>query len=113
MKNFFNGCLTVFLMFIVSSSIVYGIAYCSFTIFGPNYKEGIYTMTYKVYYPDNPKTYTITNNWPIDMTSYRGTNRIDKTIDASHLGFKNCFRSETVFESSAPIEVVSYTYKEK
>jgi hypothetical protein len=113
MKNFFNGCLTVFLTFIVLSSIIYGMAYCAFAIFGPNYKEGIYTMTYKVYYPDNPKTYTITNNWPIDMTSYRGTNRIDKTIDARHLGFKNSFRSETVFESSAPIEVVSYTYKEK
>jgi len=112
MKDFFNGCLTAFLTFVIIVSIIYGVTYCAFAVLGPNYKEGIYTMTYKVYYPGNPKTYTITNNLPIGMSSYKGTNRIDKTVDTPNLGFKNCFGTETVFESSAPIEVVSYTYKE-
>lgn len=68
-------------------------------------------MVYKVYYPDNPKTYTIKNEWPIKMTSFRGTNYIKKTTHNSI--FKKLYGSETIIETSAPIEVVSYTYKEK
>ena len=113
MKEFFSGCLTSFLTIIILGSIIYGIAYGAFVMLGPNYKQGEYTMTYKVYYPGNPKTYTIKNEWPIGMSSYRGTNRIEKTTDAHNLGFKNCYGSETVIETSAPIEVVSYTYKKK
>lgn len=112
MKEFFTGCLMMFLTILIVGSIMYGIAYCAFATLGPDYKEGVYTMTYKVYYPGNPKTYTITNNLPIEMSSHRGTNSIEKTI-INNLGFENCYGSTVVFESSAPIEVVSYTYKEK
>ena len=113
MKEFFSGCLTSLLTIIIFGSIIYGIAYGAFAMLGPDYKQGEYTMIYKVYYPGNPKTYTIKNEWPIGMSSYKGTNRIEKTTDAYNLGFKNCYRSETVIETSAPIEVVSYTYKKK
>jgi len=83
-----------------------------FLLVGPDYKEGEYTMTYKVYYsPNDTRTYTIKNNWPISTYSSRGTNIVIKTIKIPYT--KKMFRSQTVFESSAPIEVVSYTYKEK
>ena len=82
-----------------------------FLVVGPDYKEGTYTMTYKVYYPGNPRTYTITNNWPIGLTSYRGTNAVVKETESPIM--RKAFRGVYVFETSAPIEVVSYTYKEK
>ena len=107
MKEFFKIIFgIIFFIFVVAISIQ-GI----FLLVGPDYKEGEYTMVYKVYYPNNPKTYTIKNDWPIDTYSSRGTNYILKTNKTPF--FKKMFKSESVFESSAPIEVVSYTYKEK
>jgi hypothetical protein len=83
----------------------------AFLIVGPDYKKGEYTMVYKVYYSNSPKTYTITNEYPIDVRSNRGTNRVEKAI-ANPL-FKNMYSGTVVMETSAPIEVVSYTFKEK
>ena len=108
MKEFFKVIFgIIFFDFIVAISIQ-GI----FLLVGPDYKEGEYTMVYKVYYsPNDARTYTIKNNWPISTYSSRGTNYIYKTKKTPL--FKKMFKSENVFESSAPIEVVSYTYKEK
>ena len=108
MKEFFKIIFgIIFFIFVVAISIQ-GI----FLLVGQDYKEGEYTMIYKVYYsPNDTRTYTIKNNWPIDTYSYRGTNTVIKTIKTPYT--KKMFRSQTVFESSAPIEVVSYTYKEK
>lgn len=108
MKEFFKVIFgIIFFVFVVGISIQ-GI----FLLVGPNYKEGEYTMVYKVYYsPNDTRTYTIKNNWPIGTYSYRGTNTVTKTIKTPYT--KKMFSSQTVFESSAPIEVVSYTYKEK
>lgn len=78
----------------------------AFLIVSPDYEKGEYTMVYRVYYPGNPKTYTITNEWPIDVTSSRGTNRV---VKVRSFFWKKSFRDETVFSTSAPIEIVSYT----
>ena len=71
--------------------------------------KGDYTMVYNVYYNNTCKTCTIHNNLPIAVDSHRGTNYLSI-----------CKRSElfgdyysTVLETSAPIEVVSYTVKNK
>ena len=78
-----------------------------FWMVGPNYEEGSYVMTYKVYYSqDNAKTYTIKNNYPISVHSSRGTNYVTKIRKVPFI--INGYNSQTVFESSAPIEVVSY-----
>lgn len=79
----------------------------AFLIVGPDYEKGEYTMVYRVYYPGNPKTYTIKNEWPIDVESSRGTNRVVKV--KTNL-WKKAFREETVFSTSAPIEIVSYAF---
>ena len=110
MKEFFKGICIGLIIITIICVIFYGIAYLAFTYTGPDYKEGEYVMIYKVYYPDNPKTYTIKNDWPIHITSNRGTNRIKKVMHNSH--FKRLYGSETIIETSAPIEVVSYTFKE-
>lgn len=107
MKEFFKFIFSICL----ALCLFVGAVQVAFLIIGPDYKQGEYTMVYKVYYPNNPKTYTIKNEWPIGMSSYRGTNSIQKTNKTPF--FKKMFGSETVFETSAPIEVVSYTYKEK
>ena len=108
MKEFFKVIFgIIFFVFVVGISIQ-GI----FLLVGPDYKEGEYTMVYKVYYSSNDtRTYTVKNNWPISTYSSRGTNHIFETKKVPL--FKKMFSSQTVFESSAPIEVVSYTYKEK
>lgn len=82
-----------------------------FLLIGPDYKKGEYTMTYKVYYPGNPKEYTIKNEWPMGLISYRGTNIITKEQESPII--KKAFSGVHIFETSAPIEIVSYTYKEK
>jgi hypothetical protein len=82
-----------------------------FLLAGPTYKEGTYTMVYRVYFPNNPRTYTVTNEWPIGTYSSRGTNYVQKTVKTPF--FKNMYSWSTVHETSAPIEVVSYTFKEK
>jgi hypothetical protein len=75
------------------------------------YKEGTYTMVYKVYYPNNPHTYTLVNDYPISTYSSRGTNYIYKSVKTPFL-FK-MYSSHIEFSTSAPIEVVSYTFTEK
>ena len=82
-----------------------------FLLVGPTYKEGTYTMVYRVYFPNNPRTYTITNDCPIDTYSSRGTNYVQKRVKTPF--FKNMYSWSRVYETSAPIEVVSYTFKEK
>ena len=77
----------------------------------PQFEEGEYTMVYKVYYPNNTKEYTIKNELPIRYYSGRGTNYITKFNKVPF--FKHMYSSPTVFETTAPIEVVSYTFKEK
>lgn len=111
MKNIVKGIAIAIVSVIILYSICFLILGLSYKYFGPDYKQGEYTMIYKVYYPNNPKTYTIKNDWPISMTSNRGTNRIKKTIHNSI--YRKCYGSETIIETSAPIEVVSYTFKEK
>jgi hypothetical protein len=71
--------------------------------------KGEYTMVYNVYYNSICKTCTIHNDLPIAVGSDRGTNYLSI-----------CKRSEllsdyysTVFKTTAPIEVVSYTVKNK
>lgn len=76
----------------------------------PDYKKGKYTMVYKVYYSNNTaRTYTITNDYPIGVESSRGTNWV-ATIKESAFP-PGTFRTSTVFETNAPIEVVSYTFQ--
>ena len=82
-----------------------------FLLAGPTYKEGTYTMVYRVYFQNTPRTYTVTNEWPIGTYSSRGTNYVQKTVKTPF--FKNMYSCSTVYETSAPIEVVSYTFKEK
>ena len=108
MKEFFKLILGISLFFIICFSFVQLL----FLVVGPDYKEGEYTMVYKVYYsPNDTRTYTVKNNWPISTYSYRGTNTIAKTTKTPYT--KKIFGNQIVFESSAPIEVVNYTYKEK
>ena len=108
MKEFFKLIFGISLFFIICFSFVQLL----FLVVGPDYKEGEYTMVYKVYYSSNDtRTYTVKNNWPISTYSSRGTNHIFETKKVPL--FKKMLSSQTVFESSAPIEVVSYTYKEK
>lgn len=105
MKTFIKTVFIIVISFSITILLIQGV----FLLVGPDYKEGEYTMVYRVYYPNNPKEYTITNNWPIGVSSYRGTNVIEKTIDKKP--FKKMFKTVSVFETSAPIEIVSYTYK--
>lgn len=111
MRDFLSGCLTFILILIIGGSILFGILAIGISLFGPNYKQGNYTMVYKVYYSNNPRIYTINNDWPISLESYKGTNSIKKTTHNSI--FRKLYGAETIIETSAPIEVVSYTYKEK
>lgn len=107
MKDFFKVIFVVVCIMILFGICVQGI----FLVIGPDYKEGEYTMTYRVYYSNTPKEYTITNNWPISIDSYRGTNSVIKTVKTPYT--IKMFSGKTVFVSSAPIEVVDYTFKEK
>ena len=108
MKDFFKTFFGIIFFIIIFALCVQGI----FLVIGPDYKEGEYTMVYKVYYsPNDVKTYTVKNNWPISTYSYRGTNSVTKTTSFPYA--KKMFGNKIVFESSAPIEVVSYMYKEK
>ena len=97
----------IILICVIVISIVQGI----FLLVGPSYKEGTYTMVYKVYYPNNPRTYTLVNDYPISTYSSRGTNYIYKSVKTPF--FKKMYRNHTEFSTSAPIEVVSYTFTEK
>ena len=107
MKTIKNILLAVLSTFGVTWLIVQ-LMFCAF---GPTYTEGEYVMTYKVYYSqDNTKEYTITNNLPIDVTSYRGTNSVRKAYKIPI--FINAYEYHTIFDTSAPIEVVNYSFKE-
>ena len=103
--------LQVLLIGLVFVGLFYIIVQGSFLLVGPDYKKGDYTMTYKVYYPNNPRTYTIKNDYPIGVKSSRGTNWVEKTVKTPI--FIKAYSGDIVFETSAPIEVVSYTFKEK
>ena len=109
MKTFIKNTISTIVGIALIISIVIGIVQGAFLLMGPDYKHGYYEMTYKVYFPNDPKVYTINNEWPIGVHSHRGTNYVTKTTKGP---LKNMFSSNTVFESSAPIEVVSYTFKE-
>jgi hypothetical protein len=76
----------------------------------PDYKKGKYTMVYKVYYNNNTaRTYTITNDYPIAVESSRGTNWVATVKEGTFP--PGTFWSSTVFQTNAPIEVVSYTFQ--
>lgn len=116
MKTFIKNIIKNTISTIVGIALIISIAIVAigtvqgaFLLIGPDYKQGYYEMTYKVYFPNNPKVYTINNEYPIEVNSHLGTNYVTKTIKGP---LKNMFGSNTVFESSAPIEVVSYTFKE-
>ena len=101
----------ILLAFLATFGVTWFITQCLFFAFGPKYPEGEYVMTYKVYYSqDNTKEYTITNNLPIDVTSYRGTNSVRKAYKIPI--FEDAYEYYTVFDTSAPIEVVNYSFKE-
>lgn len=110
LKEFVNGPVITLLIIVGGLMVFFIIIQLAFLAIGPDYKKGEYTMVYKVYYPGSPKTYTITNEWPIGVHSSRGTNRVEKSVESSL--FKNAFSGEAVLETSAPIEIVSYTFKE-
>lgn len=71
--------------------------------------KGEYTMVYNVYYNNTCKTCTIHNDLPIAVGSDRGTNYLSICKRSELLGDYY----STVFKTSAPIEVVSYTVKNK
>ena len=77
-------------------------------IWGRN-PNGEYTMVYNVYYNNTCKTCTIHNDLPIAVDSNRGTNSLSICKRSELLGDYY----STVLETSAPIEVVSYTVKNK
>ena len=105
MKEFFKIVFAVIFICISLFSFI--------LLISENYKEGEYVMVYKVYYSNEPKTYTIKNDLPIYTESYRGTNRVIKIIKLVEIPhIRDMFGQKTVIESSAPIEVVSYTFKE-
>ena len=107
LKEFFSFIFGIICVFGIFAICVQGV----FLVLGPDYKEGEYTMVYKVHYSSHKaKTYTIKNNWPIGVDSYRGSNKVIKTTKIPY--FKKMFGNRTIFESTAPIEVVSYKYKE-
>ena len=71
--------------------------------------KGEYTMVYNVYYNNTCKTCTIHNDLPIAVNSDRGTNYLSICKRSELLGDN----FSTVLKTSAPIEVVSYTVKNK
>ena len=105
MKSFIKFISQIILLIVIFFTVVQLLI----LVMVPSYDHGEYTMTYKVYYPNSPKVYTVTNEWPIFMESYYGTNKIIKVSKFPYV--KNFWGESTVFESSAPIEIVSYTFK--
>lgn len=97
---------------IVALILLVGIIESAYYFTSPDYKEGKYVMTYRVYYPNNPRDYVIENNLPIFIDSYRGTNIVYK-IKSDNTIFNKIYHNISVFRTSAPIEVVSYSNKEK
>ena len=111
MKTILIKCFTSITLFFTS---IFGITYVTFLAFGSNpndYKEGEYTMVYMVHYPYASRTYTIKNNLPISLESYKNTHFIKKTKKTYII--PNSYRKITVFETTSPIEVIDYTYKDK
>lgn len=87
-----------------------GFVWCPLVhIFGRE-ESGEYTMVYNVYYNNIPKTYVLHNDLPIRVESHRGTNKVKMF---KHGGFFTCDEAVTVISTSAPIELVSYTVKNK
>jgi len=57
-----------------------------------------YTLVYKIYYPGNIQTYTVTNTEEYKWNSNQGTNYI------------YC-NTNYIYRNSAPFEIISYTSK--
>ena len=104
-KYLFPICAVIILA--VAFGIVEGVTY----IVSPKYKEGKYVMTYRIYYPNSPRDYVIENNFPISVDSHRGTNIVYK-VKPSKLMFVTSFRDISTFKTTAPIEVINYSYTE-
>lgn len=49
---------TIIISVVIGFSIIIFLIQGVFLLVGPDYKEGEYTMVYRVYYPNNPKEYT-------------------------------------------------------
>lgn len=81
------------------------------SLVSPDYKQGYYKMVVNVHYSDvNVKTYTFENDYPMDLRSSRGSNHIRKVFKDSFFGG---YRDTYILETTAPVEIVSYTFKEK
>ena len=106
-KNLIMNYLKTIIKVLITLVFFYSILYTVSEFVGPDFKKGEYMMEYKVYYPNNPKTYTIKNDLPIEVGSRHGTNYIVKIKQIYNF---NLYRSETIFETSAPIKIMRYTY---
>ena len=106
-KNLIMNYLKTIIKVLITLVFFYSVLYTVSEFVGPDFNKGEYLMEYKVYYPNNPKTYTIKNDWPIEVGSRHGTNYIVKIKQIYNF---NLYRSETVFETSAPIKIMRYTY---
>lgn len=107
MKIFEHVCAVIILIvvpIVVCFFILYGLS----VAFGPDYEKGKYTMTYKVYYPGHVREYTVTNDYPIGMSSYKGTNCVYKITENKTI--KKTFYEHKVISTTAPIEIVNYTF---
>lgn len=107
MKIFSHICAVIILI-VIPTAIVFFILCGLSVVFGPDYEKGKYTMTYKVYYPNNAREYTVTNDYPIGMDSYKGTNSIYKVTEDRI--FVKTFYEDKVISTTAPIEIVNYTF---
>lgn len=100
--KFFGLCVLIVALFI-------GVfVYLPCRIWG-RHPKGEYKMVYNVYYNNTCKTCTVYNDLPIAVGSNRGTNYL--SICKRSKLFSDYY--STVFKTTAPIEVVSYTVKNK
>lgn len=102
--------LKIFCGFILLIAGLVGVIWCPLVHTLGREESGEYTMVYNVYYNNIPKTYVLHNDLPIRVESHRGTNQVRKF---KHGGFFTCDEAVCVISTSAPIEVVSYTVKNK
>lgn len=107
MKKIFEDVCAAILMIVISVVLFLMILWGLSMALGTDYEKGKYTMTYKVYYPNNVREYTVTNDYPIGMSSYKGTNCIYKIMENKTI--KKTFYENKVISTTAPIEIVNYT----
>ena len=77
-KNLIMNYLKTIIKVLITLVFFYSVLYAVSEFVGPDFKKGEYLMEYKVYYQNNPTTYTIKNDWPIEVGSRRGANYIVK-----------------------------------